>query len=286
MNSGTKERLVNVDLVRLGRTSSEDKGKEVFLADYTFSSQRHLKGVAKVFSPELKESATKEIRILKELQSNGNTESAFLLDVRDARELGFDPGGIAILETLIEGNPILSQADPMKLEEVQKRSGNLFTQLSQVSRNESLIAEGIGYCGDISSTNVLKTRKWHFSIVDWGTRLGTDDQTERVTRRYVAPEVIAEVAEVLSFVHADTFSLGCVLFRAIVGKQEYAKIVPASETETHFLSFEETRGYVPVSVHAFFRISLAHNPLERSPDNAKTPKEHFRRLKHLFRGVV
>jgi len=236
-------------------------------------------GLGKIYGEDARFNAIKEENILRTL-ADKNLGAALVLDVRKLSEF-FPQEGTLIVETKVPGETLAEIGHPQPLDEVQAASKLIFDQLATVGSDSKLIEDNQAFCGDISTSNVVESPKG-YSIVDWSGMFGLKGGTE-LTQGYIAPEIFDENGEGLRFVQADTFSLATLLARVLVGRNTFRELVPRKPESAH-LTYEQITELVPPVVHAFFKIALEENPRKRSPEGAKNPEEHYKRLKSLFLG--
>jgi serine/threonine protein kinase len=255
------------------RTEMSRGTTKVYSAVLRYSSGEEIRGLAKLFTST--EAANKEKTILGLLEERQVAGIARVLEVLNpTQEIN---GGVSlIVESEVEGVPLGYNPKPVLLEEVRSKSSGLFEQLGAVSGDNYLMNNEVGYCGDISSRNVIDTGS-RYVIVDWGTRLGWPDSF--VTRGYTAPEVLDPKAEELSYVNADTYSLGCLMARVLLGKVVFDGLIEGCRTGG-CVKYEQVEGLVDPEARDFFRVVLSMDPLDRVL--SEDPTDHYRKLAHLF----
>lgn len=180
---------------------------------------------------------------------------------------------IVVLRTEVLGKTVREETEAIPLSNVRKLSAKLFNQMCVVSADSALVSAGMGYCGDLSAGNVVGAPDG-YTIIEWDSQFGQTEMRD-ITRRYVAPEVINENGETMSKVLADTYSLGCLLARALMGQNEFRKI-------DRFVSFDLIKDRVSEETYEFFEKVLAKNPEERTFGDETDSCEHYLRLGKLF----
>ena len=267
---------------KMYRVDIETKlGKATFRGKVIFDSGREKTGVLKIYSSKdggnWDFAACKQMSTLNFLHAK-KLSSGWVMDVDEYVSQGY--WGIMVLREEIKGKTIRQREEPVQLSEARKLSGKLFEQLGAVSNDKALIEMGMGYCGDISPGNVVEGDKG-YSIIEWDGQLGQVGMPD-ITAGYVAPEVVSDVeGETVSQVLADTYSLGCVLARVLMGKTEWRKIAPVGDFSSS-ATFEKVAPNLLPDTHDFFRKVLAMDPLDRMAEGADSPGKHYRGLGKMF----
>lgn len=250
-------------------------GRQTFRARVLYDqNKRENTGICKFYSngdgKGWEFAAAKQLLTLLTLEKQ-ETSSGSVLDVDYYEEKGEER--IVILRTEILGKTVREETEAVPLPEVRKLSAKLFDQMCVVSGDRALVGIGMGYCGDLSAGNVVIAPDG-YTVIEWDSQLGQAEMSD-ITRRYVALEVMNENGEIISQVLADTYSLGCLLARALMGQLEFRKI-------DEFISFSLIRDMIPEETHEFFEKVLAENPEERTFIDENDPCEHYLRLGRLF----
>lgn len=256
-------------------------GRSTFRGTIHYESGEIKQGIFKLYSSKDGEgwihATAKQALILQFLEVRG-CSSGRVLDV-DWHKESDGSQTVAVIREEVMGKPLKEIEDPMTLTEVRKRAGKLFRQLMAVAADKLLVEAGMGFSGDVSSGNVILAGDG-FNLIEWDSQLGQTNMRD-VTMGYVAPEVLGE-EKTISEVLADTFSLGCVITRALVGRKSFRQIVPVGKRDK-FLEFKDIENLVPVETREFLRITLSHNPEDRVvQSNLDDPVKHYRLLGKLL----
>lgn len=269
--------IVALDLVDK-HYSSPGGGAGVVFGRVTYDTGEVKDGVIKIFKDVSR--AGKERKILGRMEeTNPELPLAKVFDYRMGDQVGFPPEAVVLFETKVEGPRLADEPLPRPLSQVQADGKTLFQELAAVSGDEELVREGVGYCGDISSLNVIRS-SGGYSIIDWSGGQG-DSSVIRVSPRYIPPEIIRK-QDVLD-VNADTFSLGSLFARALLGRDNFRAMFPDNgEGKETFLKFDLIKEIVPQSVLGFFKKVLAEDPLERVPEGVTNARDHYLALGRMF----
>ena len=260
-------------------------GRSTFRGTIHYESGEKKQGIFKLYSSKDGEgwvhAAAKQALILQFLEIKG-CSSGRVLDV-DWHEENDGSQTVAIIREEVKGKSLREIGDPMALTEVRKRVGKLFRQLMVVASDKLLVEAGMGFSGDVSSGNVILASDG-FNLIEWDSQLGQTNMRD-VTMGYVAPEILGE-EKTISEVLADTFSLGCVITRALIGRKSFRRIVPVGKRDK-FLEFKDIENLVPAEAREFLRITLSHNPEDRVvQSNLDDPVGHYRFLGRMLGADV
>lgn len=277
--------FINQDISANGNIVDVKVGKRLgstaFKGSVIYDSGRAIEGICKMYSNQQGngwiEAAAKQAIILNALAMKG-VDSGEILSVNSQKRRGEEE--ILIVRNEIIGQSLRDYEPPIILEKVRALYGNVFSQLASVSADMALEELNIEYCGDISPGNLIyDSRKQGFCIIEWDGQFGQTDM-EDVTPGYVAPEVIGSDAAI-SHVLADTFSLGCVLARAIMGRKRYRNYAPIDQM-SRFVKFDQLRRDLPSETHEFFQMILSNSIEERTPPEAENSYDHYIILGKMF----
>ena len=273
-------RFVQTFRSRNGEVSNVEKirrlGRQTYKARILYDhNEKEITGVCKFYSSGdgngWEFAAAKQLLTLGTLDMKG-VSSGSVLDVDYYVAEGKEQ--IVILREEISGNTVREEIERVPLFDVRRLSAKLFNQLCVVAVDNSLIDGGMGYCGDLSAGNVVMALDG-YTVIDWDSQLGQTAMRD-ITAKYVAPEVMSRDVETISQVLADTYSLGCLLARALIGQREFRKI-------DGFVYFESIIDVTPEETHEFLKKSLAKDPEDRTFRDEVSPCEHYLRLGKLFR---
>ncbi|OGC97031.1 hypothetical protein A2634_01070 [Candidatus Amesbacteria bacterium RIFCSPHIGHO2_01_FULL_48_32] len=281
IESLSREQRGNIS--RVSKRKLLNQAGTTYLAMVEYESGKKVEGICKEYErgqgSGWLEAATKQALVLSALEMQDNTTGK-LLDVVVGVDESDRVDKVMIVRGRIEGMTLRDFVSARPLSEVRRRVGVLFSQLAQVSSDGVLINVGMAYCGDLSARNVIESGRG-YEIIEWDGLLGQGGMSD-LTAGYVAPEVINTEGAVAE-VQADTYSLGCVLARALIGQERFRSIVPVGDF-AKFLTFDKIKNLVPREAHDFFAFTLRKSNRDRVFSGASNPTVHYQRSKELFMG--
>ena len=225
----------------------------------------------KILAKTREDDADAVARFEREMQASGALEHPNIVVTHDAREI--DGRRFLVME-LLEGldlEQVIRRCQPLSVAEACELIRQAALGL-QYAHERGLVHR------DIKPSNLMLTRQGQVKILDLGlAKLHTDQRkpeeltaadTALGTLNYMAPEQIREVHNV--DIRADIYSLGCTLYKLLVGHAPFscAADAPAFEVMQGHLEkppppLRKLRGDIPAEVEATVNRMLAKDPARR-----------------------